>query len=212
MQFNLSIESFNVNNTAKGNSDFKKYDIDVELNELSNNDNTCMLKYGFTFSSSPKGIRLNIEGIITLNGNSTEFDKIYEKDIQNIPHILRQSYHELYPVLFMITKSMNVPCPPYEISKTMDLSKNAESNEQNKTVQSESLSESIQESIIEEHNEEKYQDTGYESMSTEDLTKLQIDLSKEISENTSEEIKKKLDDITATLNKKLNESVISSKM
>ncbi len=212
MQFNLSIESFNVNNTIKGNSDFKKYDIDVELNELSNNDNTCMLKYGFTFSSSPKGIKLNIEGLITLNGNSTEFDKIYEKDVQNIPHILRQSYHELYPVLFMITKSMNVPCPPYEISKTMDLSENTESNEQNKTVQSESISESVQESIIEESNEEKYHDTGYESMSTEDLTKLQIDLSKETPENTSEEIKKKLDDITATLNKKINESVISSKM
>jgi len=207
MQFNLSIESFNVNNAKKGNSYFEKYDIDVELNELSNTDNTCMLKYGFIFSSNPKGIRLSIEGIITLNGNSGEFEKIYEKDEQNIPHILRQSYHELYPALFMITKSMNIPCPPYEISKTMDLSKDIEPNKQNKEVQLESDPESI---IKDEIKDEPL--TGYESMSTEELTKLQIDLSKELSENPSEEIKKKLDDISTTLNKKINESVISSKM
>lgn len=209
MQFNLSIESFNVNNARKGNSDFEKYDIDVELNELSNTDNTCMLKYGFIFSSNPKGIRLSIEGVIILNGNSGEFEKIYEKDEQNIPHILRQSYHELYPALFMITKSMNIPCPPYEISKTMDLSEKAESSEQNNSVQSESVSELAHEQKIEEVSEEKHSSV-YESMNTEELTKLQIDLSKELSENYSDETKNKLDEITIILNKKISESVISS--
>ena len=209
MQFNLSIESFNVNNARKGNSDFEKYDIDVELNELSNTDNTCMLKYGFIFSSNPKGIRLSIEGVIILNGNSGEFEKIYEKDEQSIPHILRQSYHELYPALFMITKSMNIPCPPYEISKTMDLSEKAESSEQNNSVQSESVSELAHEQKIEEVSEEKHSSV-YESMNTEELTKLQIDLSKELSENYSDETKNKLDEITIILNKKISESVISS--
>ncbi len=209
MQFNLSIESFNVNNARKGNSDFEKYDIDVELNELSNTDNTCMLKYGFIFSSNPKGIRLSIEGVIILNGNSGEFEKIYEKDEQNIPQILRQSYHELYPALFMITKSMNIPCPPYEISKTMDLSEKAESSEQNNSVQSESVSELAHEQKIEEVSEEKHS-SAYESMNTEELTKLQIDLSKELSENYSDETKNKLDEITIILNKKISESVISS--
>lgn len=202
MQFNLGIESFNVNNTAKENLDFNRYDIDVSLNEIENTGNTCTLKYGFTFSSSPKGIRLTLEGTIIINGSPAEFENIYQKDEQNMPHILRQSYHELYPVLFMITKSMNIPCPPYEISKTMDVP--LENTESQKDELFESKAE------VDDHtSEEKTESTIYDSMSTEELTKMQIDLNKEYSETPSEELKNKLDLITNVLNKKINESVIS---
>ncbi|MCV0372585.1 MAG: hypothetical protein K5793_03425 [Nitrosarchaeum sp.] len=200
MQFNLGIESFNVNNTSKENLDFKKYDIDVSLNEIENSGNSCTLKYGFTFSSSPKGIRLTLEGTITINGSPMEFENLYQKDEQNMPNILRQSYHELYPVLFMIAKSMNIPCPPYEISKTMDTS-SEKIESQGEIHDSKSDTNS--------NASDKEETSIYDSMSTEELTKMQIDLNKEYSETPSEELKSKLDAITDILNRKIKESVIS---
>ena len=112
MRFNLDIGSFNVNNATKDNPDFKKYDIDVSLNELTSAENSCQLKYGYTFSSSPKGIHFSLEGVIDVSGNPSEIESMYQKDEQNIPNILRLSYQELYPGGCMRTKSRKIPCPP----------------------------------------------------------------------------------------------------
>ncbi|AFS80848.1 hypothetical protein NKOR_04810 [Candidatus Nitrosopumilus koreensis AR1] len=212
MQFNLDIESFNVNNNVKEKTDFKKYDIDVSLNEVSSAENSCQLQYGYTFSSAPKGIRLSLEGKIDVNGNSSELESLYQKDEQNIPQILRMSYQELYPVLFMLTKSMKIPCPPYEISKTMDLSEQTEHSSELESI-SEDVKEQTEESTNEKEvtysDEIKSADSEFDQMSTEELTKLQIDLSNQHSENPSDELKQKIDTINSVLNKKINESASS---
>ena len=193
MQFNLDIESFNVNNSSKEKVDFQKYDIDVSLNEVSSAENSCQLQYGYTFSSAPKGIRLSLEGKIDVNGNSSELESIYQKDEQNIPNILRMSYQELYPVLFMLTKSMKIPCPPYEISNTMDFSE--------PTVEPEPTQETV--------TEQPTTVSEFEQMSTEELTQMQIDLSNQYSENPNDELRQKIDNISSVLNKKINEATSS---
>ncbi|WP_016939374.1 MULTISPECIES: hypothetical protein [Nitrosopumilus] len=208
----MDIESFNVNNNVKEKTDFKKYDIDVSLNEVSSAENSCQLQYGYTFSSAPKGIRLSLEGKIDVNGNSSELESLYQKDEQNIPQILRMSYQELYPVLFMLTKSMKIPCPPYEISKTMDLSEQTEHSSELESI-SEDVKEQTEESTNEKEvtysDEIKSADSEFDQMSTEELTKLQIDLSNQHSENPSDELKQKIDTINSVLNKKINESASS---
>ena len=207
MQFNLDIESFNVNNSSKEKLDFQKYDIDVSLNEVSSAENSCQLQYGYTFSSAPKGIRLSLEGKIDVNGNSSELESIYQKDEQNIPNILRMSYQELYPVLFMLTKSMKIPCPPYEISKTMDFSE--------PTVEPEPTQEPVTEPTVEPEptqepvTEQSTATSEFDQMSTEELTKMQIDLSNQYSENPTEELRQKIDAVSSTLNKKINEATSS---
>ena len=207
MQFNLDIESFNVNNSSKEKLDFQKYDIDVSLNEVSSAENSCQLQYGYTFSSAPKGIRLSLEGKIDVNGNSSELESIYQKDEQNIPNILRMSYQELYPVLFMLTKSMKIPCPPYEISKTMDFSE--------PTVEPETVQETVTEPTVEPETvqetvtEQPTANSEFDQMSTEELTKMQIDLSNQYSENPNDELRQKIDDISSVLNKKINEATSS---
>lgn len=214
MQFNLDIESFNVNNNVKEKTDFSKYEIDVSLNEVSSAENSCQLQYGYTFSSAPKGIRLSLEGKIDVNGNSSELESIYQKDEQNIPNILRMSYQELYPVLFMLAKSMKIPCPPYEISKTMELSESSESAEKlEPTSESpdettdEPAQESLEETVSSKNSESPKSE--FDQMSTEELTKMQIDLSNQHSENPSDELKQKIDSINSVLNKKISESTSS---
>lgn len=206
MQFNLDITTLNVNNSDKGNTEFKKYEIDVSLNELNNNENECQLKYGYMFMTSPKGVSVSVEGTIDIKGNSSEIESMYKKDEQNIPNILRLSYHELYPVLFMITKSMKIPCPPYEISKTMQ--KAQESSEVITEDAIESMPEETNESDVDtpnkEHDYEKFQ-----SMSIEELTQLQTELNKQNSDNPSEELQNRLKILNDVLNDKNNISTVS---
>ena len=210
MQFNLDITSFNVNATEKENSDFKKYEIDVSLNEVTNNENSCLLKYGYTLNSIPKGIRLSFEGTIEINGNPSEIESTYKKDEQNIPPILRMSYHELYPVLFMITKSMKIPCPPYEIiTTTQEFETSKEENEQLDSNTT-NIEKNTDDNIEHISNEEEQEYKNFELMSTEKLTKLQIDLNKQNSDNPSDELQKQLDVINEVLNKKIKDSEIST--
>lgn len=212
MRFNLDIGSFNVNNATKDNPDFKKYDIDVSLNELTSAENSCQLKYGYTFSSSPKGIHFSLEGMIDVSGNPSEIESIYQKDEQNIPNILRLSYQELYPVLFMMTKSMKIPCPPYEISKTMGVSQETVDNP-SETI-SESMESEIKPELIEAEpnlvDEEEPELNKFDIMSTAELTQLQIDLTNKNSENPSEELEKEIDAVSKILNKKINQSIDST--
>ena len=210
MKFNLDIGSFNVNNSAKDNPDFKKYDIDVSLNEVTSGENSCQLQYGYTFSSSPKGIHFSLEGMIDVSGNPGELESIYEKDEQDIPNILRLSYQELYPVLFMVTKSMKIPCPPYEISKTMDLSQ--EHPDENTEPLKRSIEPKIPPETVDvkpDESENESEPNKLDSMSTEELTQLQIELSNKNTETPSKELEQELDTVSKILNKKINESIDS---
>ena len=49
----------------------------------------------------------------------------------------------------------------------------------------------------------------FDQMSTEELTKMQIDLSNQYSENPTEELRQKIDAVSSTLNKKINEATSS---
>ena len=155
---------------------------------------------------------MSLEGKIDVNGNSSELESIYQKDEQNIPNILRMSYQELYPVLFMLTKSMKIPCPPYEISKTMDFSEPTVEPEPTQesvtepTVEPEPTQEPVTEPTVEP---EPTANSEFDQMSTEELTKMQIDLSNQYSENPAEELRQKIDAVSSTLNKKINEATSS---
>ncbi|NIP61372.1 MAG: hypothetical protein GWN01_14100 [Nitrosopumilaceae archaeon] len=205
MQFNLDITTFNVNNSDKENKDFKKYEIDVSLNELKNTENECNLKYGYTFMSAPKGINLSIEGTIDVKGNSSEIESLYKKDEQNIPQILRLSYHELYPALFMITKSMKIPCPPYEISKTMELDTKPDND--NDTYNESTSKDSMENNNEQTANEEKQENEKLDSMTVDELRKLKTDLEKQTAEKPSDEIQKRIDTVNEALNKNTSGSV-----
>ena len=190
MKLNLVIDSFNVINSTKKEPEFTKYSIDASLNEISSTENSCEMKYGYTFSSIPKGIQLNLEGFVNCSGNSSELTQIYQKDGEDIPNILRMSYQELYPILFMITKSMKIPCPPYELTETVAP----------ETVAPETVA---PETVAPETSE-------FDSLSTEELTQLQIDLNSEYAKTPSDKLKTKIDLATKILNQKISDSLNSS--
>ena len=97
------------------NTVFHKYDVEASIDEIENAETQSIFKYGFTILSNPKNVRLSIEGITKISGDSKERDDILTKDENDVPKILSVIYQELFPTFFLLSKSLNVSCPPLQI-------------------------------------------------------------------------------------------------
>ena len=94
-----------------------KYDVEAAIDEIQNTDEESVFKYDFTILSDPKNVRLSIDGIARIHGDSIERDEILVKDENEIPKILTSIYQELFPTFFLLSKTLNVSCPPHNIGK-----------------------------------------------------------------------------------------------
>ncbi len=94
-----------------------KYDVEAAIDEIQNTDEESVFKYDFTILSDPKNVRLSIDGIARIHGDSIERDDILTKDENEIPKILTTIYQELFPTFFLLSKTLNVSCPPHNIGK-----------------------------------------------------------------------------------------------
>jgi len=146
-----------------------KYDVEANIDEVENTEEVSVYKYGFTALSNPKNVRLSIEGVAKIFGDSIERNEILEKDENDVPKILTMIYHELFPTFFLLSKTLNVSCPPHQISAMGDRVENKVSdedetneNESQQETSVESENESTQETSVESENEST-QETSVES-------------------------------------------------
>ena len=72
---------------------------------------------GVAALSNPKNVRLAVEGIARISGDTEERTEILEKDENDVPKILTMIYHELFPTFFLLSKTMNVSSPPHTIGE-----------------------------------------------------------------------------------------------
>jgi len=92
-----------------------KYDVEANIDEVENTEEVSVYKYRFTALSNPKNVRLSIEGITRIFGDTIERNEILDKDENDVPKILTIIYQELFPTFFLLSKTMNVSCPPHQI-------------------------------------------------------------------------------------------------
>lgn len=129
-----------------------KYDVEANIEEVNNSEDQSVFKYGFTALSNPKNVRLAIEGIARISGDPEERNEILEKDENDVPKILTMIYHELFPTFFMLSKSLNVSCPPHTIGEMGSSPVSEDMVEPEGTV-TDGVSENIPESEIEQSSE-----------------------------------------------------------
>jgi len=117
-----------------------KYDVEANIDEIENTDEHSVYKYGFTALSNPKNVRLSIEGIARILGDSMERNEILEKDENDVPKILTMIYQELFPTFFLLSKTLNVSCPPHQIGAMGEtLQKDVELSDENETPEETSI-------------------------------------------------------------------------
>jgi len=101
----------------KSGMPFEKYNIDVSIDEVENNESGIKLKYRFVLLSSPTNSKISIEGIASIQGNEIEVNKYLQPDERNIPMVVNLIYQELFPFFYVLTKTVGIPCPAYKISQ-----------------------------------------------------------------------------------------------
>ena len=112
----IEILSLSVNRLKSG-VPFEKYHIDVSIDEAESNESSMKLKYKFVLLSTPTNAKISIEGFTTISGTEPETVKYLEPDEKKVPQIVNIVYQELLPLLYVLTKSLDIPCPAYKISQ-----------------------------------------------------------------------------------------------
>ena len=112
----VDIASLTVSKLKSGMS-FEKYNIDVSIDEVENNETGIKLKYKFILLSTPTNSKISIEGFTSIQGSEAEVAKHLAPDERNVPLVVNLIYQEVFPLFYMTTKSLDIPCPAYKISE-----------------------------------------------------------------------------------------------
>lgn len=143
----IELSSISMSKNDPKITQLEKYDVDANIEEVENGEDISIFKYGFTALSIPKNVRLAIEGIAKISGDSMERDEILTKDENDIPKILTMIYQELFPTFFLLSKTLNVSSPPHQIGTIGERPENtSELSDENETTESVSTEETPLES------------------------------------------------------------------
>ena len=129
MNHEVEVSNLMFNKTSDEQIDFKKYDINVDLEEESSNEGKTILKYSLDLTSNPKNSVINISGNTILSGEQEEIEDFLKQENEKTPEVVSLIYQELFPLMYIITKNMKIPAPSHTISQSQAVEK-LNSNEQ----------------------------------------------------------------------------------
>jgi hypothetical protein len=117
MNHEIEVSNLMFNKTSNEEINFKKYDINVDLEEESSNDQKTVLKYSLDLTSNPKNSVINISGNTTLSGEQSEIEEFLKQENDRTPEVVSLIYQELFPLMYIISKNMKIPSPAHTISQ-----------------------------------------------------------------------------------------------
>ena len=119
----IELTSLAISKLRNDQNSFVKYDIEAALDELENTETEVKLKYKFVLLSNPTNTKISVEGIAIIFTNQSELPKYLGLDEKKIPHIVNIIYQEIFPLFYIISKSMQIPCPAYKLSEVSAINK-----------------------------------------------------------------------------------------
>ena len=113
----IEINSISITKLNNEQKNFIKYNIEASFDELENTETEVKIKYKFVLLSNPTNTKISTDGVATIYGDQTEISKFISPDEKNIPHVVNNIYQEIFPLFYVISKSMQIPCPAYRLSQ-----------------------------------------------------------------------------------------------
>jgi len=138
----VEITSLSITKLHDEQKRFAKYDIEASIDEVENTETEVKLKYKFVLLSNPVNSKISTEGFATIYGDQSEISKFLSPDERNIPLVVNNIYQEVFPLFYIISKSMQIPCPAYRLSQI------STSSQVNAQPDSESIKDSTLEKTI----------------------------------------------------------------
>ncbi|GEM_PF-5964621 len=116
MHQKVEINSFSVTKLKDEHSFFTKYDIEASIDEVESEEDHVRLKYKFVLLSNPTNVKISMDGFTTVYGNRQEISNHLGNDEKNIPRVVNAMYQEIFPYLYITSKTMQIPCPAYKLA------------------------------------------------------------------------------------------------
>ncbi len=113
----IEVSNLMFNKTSNEEINFKKYDINVDLEEEFSNEEKTVLKYSIDLTSNPKNAVINISGNTILSGEQSEIEEFLKQEDAKTPEVVSLIYQELFPLMYIISKNMKIPSPAHTISQ-----------------------------------------------------------------------------------------------
>jgi hypothetical protein len=113
----IEVSNLMFNKTSNEEINFKKYDINVDLEEEFSNEEKTVLKYSLDLTSNPKNAVINISGSTILSGEQSEIEEFLKQEEEKTPEVVSLIYQELFPLMYIISKNMKIPSPAHTISQ-----------------------------------------------------------------------------------------------
>ena len=132
MNHEIEVSNLMFNKTSENEINFKKYDINVDLEEQSSDEEKTILKYSLDLTSNPKSSVINISGNTILTGEKSEIEEFLKQESEKTPEVVSLIYQELFPLMYIISKNMKIPSPSHNISQN-NISKKEEPNQEFET-------------------------------------------------------------------------------
>ena len=173
----VEVSNLMFNKISDEQKNFDKYNINVELEEESSNDEKTVLKYSLDLTSNPKNAVINISGSTTLSGEPSEIEKFLKQEDEKTPEVVSLIYQELFPLMYIISKNMKIPSPAHTIS--LNISGESEDRFEKSEADNEKSPETPKES-----SDEKMEESSDEKMD---------DINEPMKESQEAEIKKEED-------------------
>ncbi|MFZ8923045.1 MAG: hypothetical protein ACO2Y0_08850, partial [Nitrosopumilaceae archaeon] len=114
----VEVSNLMFNKTSDEQINFKKYDINVDLEEESSSEGKTILKYSLDLTSNPKNSVINISGSTILSGEQEEIEDFLKQENEKTPEVVSLIYQELFPLMYIVTKNMKIPAPSHTISQS----------------------------------------------------------------------------------------------
>lgn len=129
MNHEVEVSNLMFNKTSEEQKDFKKYDINVDLEEESSNEEKTILKFSLDLTSNPKNSVINISGNTILSGDQEEIEDFLKQENEKTPEVVSIIYEELFPLMYIITKNMKIPPPSHTISQNQVMDSNNQNDQ-----------------------------------------------------------------------------------
>lgn len=111
----LSILASKLDEHANG---FKpvKFNISANLEEAERGANKVLLKFVFTIVTDPRVVKYQVEGRTEIEGELDNIKKALTLDPSTkVPMILYDIYQQVYAPIFVLSKTIDAPCPSPEL-------------------------------------------------------------------------------------------------
>lgn len=175
MNHEVDVSNLMFNKTSE-KSLFKKYDINVDLEEESSDDEKTVLKYSLDLTSNPKNSVINISGNTILTGERTEVEEFLKQENEKTPEIVSLIYQELFPLMYIISKNMKIPSPSHTLSQNnvkeyLEQNQNSELNDepQNKVNSKNNEKTTVPDTQLKEQSENTSTEIQEEKISNEGM-------------------------------------------